>query len=177
METLYIYQERCRIHRESEHLKLTQSGKVLSTIPLFGVKTLVLFDSISLTTPAMDLLLHKGIDIIYQSKWGKIKGRILSAKSGGAITRLAQHTAFFNMEEFRTPFVDAWVLAILNKKQLKAEHFHIPNGDWRLTDEGFHKFCTLYHKWVSPWRSKFGEQANKLKAALMEGKAYEPYHE
>jgi len=316
METLYIQQENCRIHKEGQHLKITQYGKLLSTTPLYGVKTLVLFDTTNLTTPALDLLLYNGIDIIYQSKWGKLKGRVMAAKSGGAIVRLAQYSAFIDagkrlaiakaivagkihnqmsvvrryqydnslhahdnhlaaisgfmqklddasridevmgiegisakyywdcfrhllknpvftrreyrpspdyvnallnlgyaflcneittcliskhldievgflhsihygrnslaldvMEEFRSPFVDAWVRTMLNKKQLKDEHFHISNGDWRLTDEGFSKFCGLYHERVQTWRGKFDSQASKLKAAVMEGAAYEPYRE
>jgi len=316
METFYVLQENCRIHREGEHLKLTQSGKMLSTIPIVGLKTLVIFDSINLTVPAMDLLLYNGIDIIYQSKWGKVKGRVMSAKSGGAVVRLAQYATFTNtdrrlelakaivagkinnqmtvvrkyqynntlhkyddhistlnrflerldnavnieeaigvegisaryywdtfrhslknpvftrreyrpspdyvnallnlgyaflsneittcliakhfdteigflhsihygrnslaldiMEEFRAPFIDVWIRAMLNKNQLKDEHFHVANEDWRLTDEGFRKFCGLYHERVPFWRNKFSEQAGKLKASLMEGKSYEPYCE
>jgi len=81
------------------------------------------------------------------------------------------------MEEFRAPFVDAWIRTMLNKKQLKGEHFQEINGDWRLTDEGFRKFCGLYHDRVPLWRKKFSGQAGKLKSALIEGKAYEPYRE
>ena len=316
METLYILQENCKIHREGEHLRLTQGGKMLDTVPLSDVRTLVLFDNTNLTVPALDLLLNNGIDIIYQSRWGKIKGRVLATKSSGAIIRLAQYSSFINMdkrleisksivagkihnqmaviqkyqynntlhdydehlsainefmkkldkassidetmgiegvsakyywdsfrlllknqsftrreyrpspdyvnallnlgyaflcneittcliaknfdveigflhsihygrnslaldimEEFRAPFVDVWVRSILNKNQLKPDHFHITNGDWRLTDEGFRKFCELYHDRVPQWRSKFSEQAAKLKNALMEEKCYEPYRE
>jgi CRISPR-associated protein Cas1 len=79
------------------------------------------------------------------------------------------------MEEFRAPFVDAWLLALLNKNQLKSEHFCITDGDWRLTDDGFQKFCGLYHERIPAWRDKFREQANKLKSALTGGGNYEPY--
>jgi CRISPR-associated protein Cas1 len=316
METLYITQEKCSVKRESEHLKLVRSGNVLANIPLFGVKTVVVFDSVNITAPALDLLLYNGIDVIYQSKWGKVKGRILSAKGSGAITRLAQFSAFINhdrrleiaksivsakirnqmslvkryqynntlhdydehlsdiagflklldgaqdidavmgvegvsakyywdcfrhllknpvftrreyrpspdyvnallnlgyaflsneisacliakhfdleigflhsihygrsslsldiMEEFRTPFIDAWILALLNKNQLKAGHFHYPNGDWRLTDGGFRKFCGLYHEHAPSWRDKFRRQAGNLKTALTGGTDYAPYWE
>lgn len=316
METLYISQEKCSVKREGGHLRFVRSGETLATVPLVGVKTLVLFDSVNLTAPALDLLLYSGIDVIYQSKWGKVKGRVLSMKGGGAVLRLAQHAAFLNpdrrieisqsivaakihnqmsiikkykyhdtnenydehlsaidgfthllngvatidevmgvegvsakyywdcfrhllknpvftrreyrpspdyvnsllnlgyaflsnevttcliakqfdleigflhsihygrnslcldiMEEFRAPFVDAWLLALLNKNQLKAEHFHVIGGDWRLTDEGFHKFCGLYHDRAPSWRNSFREQANRLKAALLEGGKYEPYRE
>jgi len=316
METLYISQDRCSVKREGEHLRLVRTGETLATIPLVGIKTIVLFDDVNLTAPALDLLLYSGIDVIYQSKWGKVKGRIFSMKSGGAVLRLAQHAAFLNpekrakiaksivaakihnqlsvvkkykyhdtnadfdehissvarfvrllgganaideimgvegisakyywdcfrhllknplfirreyrpspdyvnsllnlgyaflsneittclvakyfdleigflhsihygrnslsldiMEEFRAPFVDAWVLALLNKKQLKSEHFHIIDGDWRLTDDGFKKFCALYHERIPAWRDRFREQANKLKTSLMTGSEYEPYNE
>lgn len=316
METLYVMHENSRIHREGQHLKVTQNGKVLSTIPLGSIKTLVVLDSVNLTVPALDLLLYGGIDIIYQSKWGKLKGRVQAAKSGGAVLRLAQYSAFMNMgkrleiaksivagkirsqisvlrkyqydntlhiydnhlsiiggfiqkldnantldevmgiegisakyywdsfrsllknpvfirreyrpspdyvnallnlgyaflcneittyltvkhfdieigflhsihygrnslsldimEEFRAPFVDVWVRTMLNKKQFKSEHFHVVSGDWRLTDEGFHKFCGLYHERVPIWRKKFSGQVTKLKTAMMEGKPYEPHSE
>lgn len=316
METLYISQENCKIHREGEHLRITQSDTMLSTIPLSDVKTIIIFDSINLTFPALDLLLSKGIDVIYQSKSGKIKARVLSSKASGATVRLAQYAAFncldrrleiakaivsakihnqmsnvrkfqYNntlhdydghltaingfrkqlngadnisevmgiegvsakyywdcfrhslkkpvftrreyrpspdyvnallnlsysflcneittcliakrldieigflhsmhngrnslaldvMEEFRTPCVDGWVRSVLNKNQLKSEHFYNQNNDWRLTDNGFRKFCTLYHDRIPLWRTKFRNQASKLKTALVEGVAYEPYYE
>jgi CRISPR-associated protein Cas1 len=264
----------------------------------------------------MDLLLQNGIDIIYQSKWGKIKGRILSAKGSGVITRLAQYSAFGNlerrlaisksiidakinnqmsvvrkykyhdtvsdfdeqitavkqftklldsaetinevmgvegisaryywncfrdllktpvfmrreyrpspdyvnallnlgyaflsneistcllvnhfdlelgflhsvhygrnslsldmMEEFRAPFIDTWLLTLLNKNQIKEEHFHMVNGDWRLTESGFYKFCELYYARAEDWHGRFQEQAKKLKNALLKGEVYEPYRE
>lgn len=293
-----------------------RSGENIASVPLEGVKTVVVFDSVSLTAPALDLLLRLGIDVIYQSKWGKIKGSIRSAKGSGAITRLAQFSAFVNperrlelaktvaaakihnqmtairkykyhdtntgfdehlsaiknfiqqlegvdtvsgvmgiegvsaryywdcfkdllktqaftrreyrpspdyvnallnlgyaflcnevtaclvakhfdleigflhsihygrnslaldmMEEFRATFIDMWVLSLLNKNQLKEGHFYMGNGDWRLTEEGFHKFCELYHKHVGDWRGRFQKQADRLKDALVKGGAYEPYHE
>jgi CRISPR-associated protein Cas1 len=316
METLYITQERCSVKREGGHLKLMRSGEFVATIPLAGVKTIVITNSVNVTSPALDLLLYSGIDLIYQSKWGKIKGCVLSAKGSGAITRLAQISAFFDydrrleiaksivsakmrnqmavirkykynntnaefdehftavngftdqlgnadaideimgiegvsakyywgcfrlllknraftrreyrpspdyvnavlnlgyaflcneitaclyakhfdleigflhsvhygrnslpldiMEEFRAPFIDAWILRILNKNQLKPDHFNMQNGDWRLTEEGFHKFCELYHECAVGWRDRFRSQAEALKNALINGEQYEPYRE
>ena len=98
METIYISQEKCSVRREGEHLKLVRSGKKLDTVPLEGVKTIILFDSVNITAPALDMLLYRGIDVIFQSKWGRVKGRMLSAKGSGAITRLAQYSAFMSRE-------------------------------------------------------------------------------
>ena len=316
METLYITQENCSVRRESGHLKLTRSGETLATVPLVGVKTVVVFDTVNITTPALDLLMANGVDIIFQSKWGKVKGRVAAANGSGAITKLAQYSAFMDakrrldiaksivaakignqlavvrkykyhdtnkdfdanlsrmadfkaklnaaerieevmgiegiaakhywacfqqllkkpiftrrdyrpspdyvnallnlgyaflqneiatcllavnfdleigflhsihygrnslsldlMEEFRAVFIDAWVLALLNKNQLKEDHFYVDSGDWRLTEEGFRKFCELFHQRVESWRGEFREQARKLKDSIIKGATYEPYSE
>jgi len=81
------------------------------------------------------------------------------------------------MEEFRSPFVDAWLLSLLNRKVFKADNFTIQNNDYRLAGESFSKFCGLYHDHVDKWREKFQEQAKQLRIAVMEGNSYEPYRE
>ncbi|UYO61627.1 CRISPR-associated endonuclease Cas1 [Acetobacterium wieringae] len=98
METIYITTENGTLRCESEHLKLTKRGKLVQCIPLVGVKSLVILNSTNLTFPAIDLLLNRGIDIIYTSKSGNVKGRIISAKGGGAIVRLAQHSNFLDYQ-------------------------------------------------------------------------------
>jgi CRISPR-associated protein Cas1 len=313
---MYVTHEKCYVRAEGGHLRLTRHGETLGTIPLIGLKTIVILDNVNLSAAALDLLLANGIDIIYMSKWGKVKSRVLSAKGGGAVLRLAQCSVFFDlekrlgiaksivaakienqlsvvrkykyhdtsgefdnniaaisgfasvlgkaaaideimglegiaakhywecfrrllkkpvftrreyrpspdyvnallnlgyaflsneiaacltalkfdieigflhsihygrnslvldsMEEFRAPFIDAWALSLLNKSQLGDAHFHIVDGDWRMTDDGFRKFCGLFHERVPLWRGRFREQASTLKASLLKGAGYEPYRQ
>ena len=98
MKTIYIEQSDAVIHRNSEHLILTQYGKKIESIPTVNVQAIVLFNTCQITTPALELLFSKNIDITYMSRGGKIKSRILAASNGGAIIRLAQHQAFLNKE-------------------------------------------------------------------------------
>ena len=316
METLYISHKYCSVRREGNHIRLTVRGETLDTIPLIGVKTVIVMDGVHLTAPATALLLENGVDIIHMSGSGKIRGHVISMKGGGAVLRLAQLSAFLDlekrlgiaksivaakidnqmsvirkykyhdttpafdanlsaigefansldaaesineimgiegvsaryywdcfkhllaepvfvrreyrpapdyvnallnlgysflanelttcliagrfdieigflhsihygrnslaldiMEEFRATFIDSWILGIVNKKQLKAEHFHIEGGDYRLLDNGFHKFCELYHNRVIHWRERFRKQVGGLKDALIKGDHYEPYRE
>lgn len=98
MKTIYIEHNDIVIHRNSEHLILTQYGKKIESIPLINVQAIVLFNSSQITTPALELLFNKNIDVIYISRSGKIRSRIISASGGGAIIRLAQHQAFLDKE-------------------------------------------------------------------------------
>jgi len=317
METIYITQESGILHRCEEHLILKQKGRKIGEIPLINTKTLVLMTSVQITAHAIDILTEKNIDVIYMSKSGKIKYRISAQSGGGAIIRLAQHSAFINdkirlsiataitrakvfnqkhlvdkyrsyyslieynkaifdimsfqekldtaetlnevmgiegicarvywdcfkrllkypsftrrdyrpapdyinsalnlgyaflaneittqlyiqqfdieigflhsihygrnslaldiMEEFRSPFIDSWLLGLFNRKILKEEHFKNAKDGFYLTDAGFEKYCSLYHEHIEEgsWRDKFKAQAENLKKAVMTGVEYSPFY-
>jgi len=316
METIYITKENAVLHRCEEHLILKRKGQKIAEIPLVHAKTLVLVNSIQITTHALDILSEKNIDVIYMTRGGKIKCRISAQSGGGAVVRLAQHNAFINektrlsiskaitkakilnqkcliekyrnyyslieydeaisnimefqtkletaetlsevmgiegicarvywgcfkkllkypgftrreyrpapdyvnsalnlgyaflaneittqlyiqqfdveigffhsihygrnslaldvMEEFRSPFVDGWLLGLFNRRILKEEHFKGEADGFYLNDEGFEKFCSLYHEHVDEgkWRDKFKAQAENLRKAVMEGVEYAPF--
>jgi CRISPR-associated protein Cas1 len=316
METVYITKENTTIHRCSEHLSLRKEGRQIATIPLRKVKTLVLLTSVQLTTQAIDIIFEHNIDVIFTSRSGKIKGRLMSERGGGAELRLAQYGAYTDherrlsigkaivgakvknqmrfiekkirhnpeaiykeerdniskylkrldgadsideimgvegicarvywdgfrqllkeplfthreyrpapdivnsalnlaysflaseittclaanhfdleigflhgihhgrnsltydiMEAFRSPFADAWLLRLFNKRMLTPEHFRDAKDGYYLNDEGFAKFCSMYHEHVEEgkWESIFREQAAVLKKSLLEGTGFSPY--
>jgi CRISPR-associated protein Cas1 len=316
-ETVYITQENCTVTRSERHLVLKKKGRAVATVPIVGLKTLVLLTETQITSHALNALFENGSDLIYMSKSGKIRGRLMSTKGGGAITRLAQHRAFLNpefrlnvaksiidakihnqakliekyryyypgseyaqqaalidsysqnikkakntdeimgiegicartywdfygkalkeplflrrayrpacdvvnaalnlgyaflaneitnvlvaerfdieigflhsvhygrnslaldiMEEFRSPFIDAWVLAMFNKHILKKDNFLDKSQGFHLTNEGFRKFCDLYTKRVEEedWRERFRERGGRLKKAITAGTRYEGYY-
>jgi len=81
------------------------------------------------------------------------------------------------MEEFRSPFADAWLLGLFNKNILKESHFHGQEKGYYFTSDGFAKFIALHHEHLEEgnWRPRFRTQALKLKKAVMTGEPYEPY--
>ena len=81
------------------------------------------------------------------------------------------------MEEFRSPFVDGWLLGLFNRKILKEEHFKNEKEGFYLTDAGFEKYCALYHEHIEDnnWREKFKTQAENLKKAVMAEGEYSPF--
>jgi CRISPR-associated protein Cas1 len=290
---------------------------MIGTLPLVGTKTIVILKSIQITGQALELLFDKGIDVIFTSLSGKISGMVNAQVGGGAIVKLAQHSAFMNpesrlaiaktivaakianqrklisktllhrplpeyrqsqskmaeyaqalnradnldtvmgiegicarvywqcfrqmlhheirfekreyrpaadmvnsalnlgysflaselttclsahkfdleigflhsihygrnslaldiMEEFRSPFVDAWLLTLFNKRMLTSEHFCGPDAGYYLNDQGFDKFCSFYHEHIkdNAWRGRFRTQSDRLKKALLYHLPYQPY--
>ncbi|UCM87062.1 type I-C CRISPR-associated endonuclease Cas1c [Streptomyces marincola] len=57
------------------------------------------------------------------------------------------------MEEFRAPLADRLVLTLLNRRQLRPEHFeHLPGGAVRLTEDGRTVVIQAWQEWRQrPW--------------------------
>lgn len=81
------------------------------------------------------------------------------------------------MEEFRTPFVDAWLLKQFNRRILNETHFTGAEHGFYLTEDGFRRFISLYHQHKNEenWQRRFREQAHLLKKVVMYGADYIPY--
>lgn len=118
MNIVYIEQENTILHRNSEHLVITKYGKKLNHISLINIHTIVILTNCQITSPALELLFEKNIDIIYMSKNGKIKSRMLSAAGGGAVIRLAQHQAFLSKSRKNSIAKEIVCSKISNQKKL-----------------------------------------------------------
>ena len=99
METIYINERDCKIHRAGEHLLVKKNGKKLMTVPLTGVVSVIVNTSVQFTTQVLDLLLEKQIDVIFMGASGKVKGHLFAQKRNTVIVRLAQYSTFMDGEK------------------------------------------------------------------------------
>lgn len=88
------------------------------------------------------------------------------------------------VEEFRQPIVDRLVLKLFNRRILSEYDFEDDDfGQITLNDDGFHRFCFAYEKWMTGtdpeagehFRSKIRQQAAALKRSLKQNTIYQPY--
>lgn len=101
------------------------------------------------------------------------------------------------VDEFRTPMVDRFTLALLNRRQLRSDDFEThDDGAVRLTAEGRRKYLELWESMLgaggtvgrgpspdgatdddrsrSSWRERIARQAHRLRIHLLDGAAYRP---
>ena len=316
METIYINEKGCKIHRAGDHILVKKDGRKLMTAPLAGVASVIVNSSVQFTTQVMELFLDKQIDVIFMNTSGKIKGHLYAQKRNSVIVRLAQYSAFMRtgtrlklaskfvlgkianqrevlrkykwesaksiaptikelekmyeaaqsaesieelmgfegvsaklyfdaarmmlnrpdffrreyrpaadivnsalnlgyaflageaamslravkldeelgflhsihygrnslaldlMEEFRAPFIDAWIFKMFNMKKLNDPDFEGSDKAYYLNKDGYRKFCREYEQHEaesSGWRRKIMDQAKKLRQAVVDGVEYEPY--
>jgi len=69
MDTIYINENDCRVHRAGEHLLVKRDGRKVMTAPLEGVKSIVVCGRVQFTTQALELFLDRGIDVVFMDSW------------------------------------------------------------------------------------------------------------
>lgn len=90
MSVVYVREQNAVVRKQGELLRVTVGEDVLFTIPLANLEQLVLMGNAQLTTPAAILLLRTGVDVVFMSRYGKYRGRLVAMESKFAQLRHAQ---------------------------------------------------------------------------------------
>lgn len=87
---LYLIEQGCRLSREGQRLVVTKDDKVITQASTLQISQVILFGNIQITTPAVQLLLAEGIEVVYLTQQGRFYGRLVGEPSGHAALRIAQ---------------------------------------------------------------------------------------
>jgi CRISPR-associated protein Cas1 len=90
MRTVYVNRDWASIRRDGGRLVVAQKKGELKKIRIQDVDQLVLMGNVTVTPPALDLLLEKGIDTVFLTSTGRYRARIVSGISTNITLRLAQ---------------------------------------------------------------------------------------
>ena len=97
MGTVYVKEQGAVVRRNGERLRVTRRKEELSSVPLVNLDQLALMGNIQLTTPAAALLLERGVDVVFLSKYGKFRGRLM--RSGSKFAQLRRRQLEMSMDE------------------------------------------------------------------------------
>jgi CRISPR-associated protein Cas1 len=86
MGTVYVKEQGAVVRKDGQRLRVTLERKELTSVPLVHLDQLALMGNVQLTTPAATLLLERGVDVVFLSKYGKFRGRLVH--SGSKFARL-----------------------------------------------------------------------------------------
>jgi CRISPR-associated protein Cas1 len=91
MPPLYVVQQGSKIRISNRRVQIDLEGEVLASMPLGQVSQVVLFGNIGLTTPAICRLLEDGIEVVFLSRRGRFKGRLVGSVTPHVPLRRAQY--------------------------------------------------------------------------------------
>lgn len=100
---VYVTVQGSRVIREGRHLLVRLGDDIHHTLFTGKLEQLVLCGNITLTTPALSLLLREGIDTVFLRQDGRYRGRLAGAEPKNVLLRRRQ---------FQLTFDDAFCLAV-----------------------------------------------------------------
>lgn len=87
---LYLTEQGSVLSQRGRRLLVRKGGDELAQIPLVQVSQVVIFGNVSITTPALQLLLREGIETTLLSRSGRFYGRLVGLPHGNGPLRVAQ---------------------------------------------------------------------------------------
>lgn len=87
---LYLVEQGSRLTKRGRRLSVVKNDAVVTQVALVQVSQVIVFGSISITTPALQLLLREGIEVVLLSRTGRFYGRLIGEQNGNGALRVAQ---------------------------------------------------------------------------------------
>ena len=91
MPSLYVTEPGAMVEREAGQLLVSKRGEILFSAPATRVDQIVLVGPAGVTTPALHLLLERGIGLVLLTTGGAFRGRLAGDLSGHVALRHRQH--------------------------------------------------------------------------------------
>lgn len=90
MSALYVTEQGAVLRCTGERLLVTKADELLNDVPIIHVEQVVVVGNAQITTPAVALLLRKEVDVVFLSRYGKYRGRLMTTGSKFAQLRHQQ---------------------------------------------------------------------------------------
>ncbi len=91
MPNLYLTEQGSQLEREAGQLLVTKHGAILLAVPATRVETVIVVGNCGITTPALTLLLERGIGLIFLTSNGAFRGRLITDLNGSLDIRRMQY--------------------------------------------------------------------------------------
>ena len=87
---LYLVEQGSRLTKQGRRLSVIKEKAVVAQVALVQVSQVIVFGNVSITTPALQLLLREGIEVVLLSRTGQFYGRLIGEQNGNGALRVAQ---------------------------------------------------------------------------------------
>ena len=122
MAVLYVKEQGSYIGKTGERITVVKNGTTLLDLPVFQIENIAVIGNVQVTTPALHLLMERGIDVSYLTYSGKFLGSTAAESSKNIFLRFEQYKVYLD-EESRLKIAKAIIAnKIENQIQLIYEH-------------------------------------------------------
>lgn len=109
MSTLYVTQQYTTLRKEDERIKLYKGKELLTDIPVFKIKQVVIFGEVTVTASTIRKLAENKITLCYLTEWGKFISRMEGDAAKNVIVRLKQYKNHLDTEKGSVKFAKSFI--------------------------------------------------------------------
>ncbi|MCD3245460.1 CRISPR-associated endonuclease Cas1 [Clostridium botulinum C] len=109
MSTFYVTEQFTTLRKEDERIKLYKGKELLTDIPIFKIKQVVIFGEVTVTASTIRKLAENKITLCYLTKWGKFIARMEGDISKNVIVRLKQYENHIDGDEGSLRFAKSFI--------------------------------------------------------------------
>ncbi len=91
MATLYVVEQGARVEKEYHKVVVTKEDETIIAVPAIRVSSVVLVGNVGVTTPAVAFLLDQNIPLVYLTRQGKLRGRLVGTTALNVALRQTQY--------------------------------------------------------------------------------------
>lgn len=99
MATLYLNEQQSIVKKRDGYLIVQYPDKPKTEVPLIHISQVIVSGDVTLTTPALHMLLAMGIEVCFLSMYGHYRGRLSPPVTKNAFLRRAQYSKHINQQE------------------------------------------------------------------------------
>lgn len=133
MKIVYICEPNCTVHKNVNSLAIKKGGYKISAIPLVDVGCIVVFGNTQISTQVMNTLFEKGIDLVFMTTSGLIKGRVLSENASNIILRIAQFDKWRN-PDIRKLLANSFITGKLINQRYLMHKYYVYLSEYRIKE-------------------------------------------
>lgn len=94
LNTLYVTTQGAYLHVDHRTLKVEADGETLLQVPVHHLGSVVCFGRVSVSPAAMAQCAEDQRDLVFLSRGGRFRAKVVGPTSGNVLLRLAQHEAY-----------------------------------------------------------------------------------
>lgn len=132
MEDLYVVEQGCTLKKFDKQILVTKGGMKIESIPVYKIEKILLFGNQQITTQALNMVFEYGIDVLFLSYTGQLRGKVSSVNSKNIYLKLAQYETWKNKER-RLKVAKKIVKAKIWNQHMLLKKYNLSDG--RIMDE------------------------------------------
>lgn len=91
MRVLHVVKEGAVLRRQEDRIRVVSGRECIAEVVVRDLEQVVLWGNVTVTGPAVALLVERGVDVVLLGPGGRFRGRIVGTGSGHVALRVAQY--------------------------------------------------------------------------------------